>query len=273
MSISSEKVNQNRSVHEPRLFEHGLDPALFTSDRLDELCREADRRGTLKVQFADPGRQRYGNDPVYTKPSYPIMEDAMRRPIQYRITGVDLFGGPEYRACLDHVFEVAGTDPALGRVHPETVVRVFSPGAVVALHGDPDVKLVSTLAGETIWWVRPPDEMSISEHERLLRGDFFLQWREGLDQALPIPPGHGCFVPSRWAHWLTHPVAEPVVSFEIGYWTFESINARKVYDVNWMLRRARFRPAGPGEGRDALKRRVFDGISTVTRKGVKYRGL
>jgi hypothetical protein len=257
----------------PRLFEHQLDKDLFTSDRLDWLCREADKRGSLKVQFADPGRQRYGNDPVYTSPTYPILGDAMRRPIQYRITGVDEFGGPEYKACLEHVFDVAGTDPALGRVLPETVVRVFSPGAVVALHGDPDLKLVCTLAGETIWWVRPPEEMTVAEHEELLRGNFFLQWREGLDQALPIPPGHGCFVPSRWAHWLTHPVEEPVVSFEIGYWSYDSINARKVYDVNWLLRRARMKPQAPGAGRDALKRRFFDGISTVTRKGVQYRGM
>jgi hypothetical protein len=273
MSISQEKVNENRSADAPRLFEHQLDPALFTSDRLDELCREADRHGTLKVQFADPGRQRYGNDPVYTRPSYPILEDAMRRPIQYRISDVDVFGGPDYRACLDHIFEVAGTDPALGRFLPETVVRVFSPGAVVALHGDPDLKLVSTLAGETIWWVRPPSEMSVEEHERLLRGNFFLQWKEAEDRPLPIPPGHGCFVPSRWAHWLTHPVDVPVVSFEIGYWSYESINARKVYDVNWMLRRLGLKPEVPGAGKDDLKRRVFDGISTVTRKGVQYRGI
>ena len=36
-----------RSADVPGLFEHHLDPALFTSDRLDDLCREADRRGTL----------------------------------------------------------------------------------------------------------------------------------------------------------------------------------------------------------------------------------
>ena len=209
---------------------------------------------------------------MYTRPSYPILEDAMRRPIQYRITDVDVFGGPEYRACLDHIFEVAGTDPALGRILPETVVRVFSPGAVVALHGDPDLKLVSTLAG------RPSGG-------RALRAR--CPWRStsaccGATSSfsggsggspLPIPPGHGCFVPSRWAHWLTHPVDVPVVSFEIGYWYYESINARKVYDVNWMLRRVGLKPQVPGAGRDALKRRVFDGISTLTRKGVQYRGI
>src|SRR5579862_5671148 len=62
-----------RPVDVPGLFEHQLDPALFTGDRLDTLCQEAARRGTLKVQFADPGRQRYGNDPIYSSPSYPIL--------------------------------------------------------------------------------------------------------------------------------------------------------------------------------------------------------
>jgi mannose-6-phosphate isomerase-like protein (cupin superfamily) len=261
------------SVYEPTLFEHHLDPALFTSERLDELCRLAAERGSLKVQFADPGRQRYGNDPVYTTASYPIVEDAMRRPVQYRITGVDRFAGPEYRACLDHMFEVAGVDPALGRWFPETVVRVFSPGAVVAIHGDPDLKLVSTISGETIWWVRPPESMTTEEHERLLRGNFFLDWEEDEDRALRIPPGHSCFVPSRWPHWLTHPGDVPVVSFEIGFWTTESIRLRKIYDVNWLLRRVGRDPAPPGGEHDGLKCRVFDAVSTLTRRGTQYRGI
>jgi hypothetical protein len=261
------------SADSPRLFDHHLDPELFTSDRLDWLCREAAKRGTLKVQFADPGRQRYGNEPIYARPSYPILEDAMHRPIQYRITGVDHFGGPEYRACLEHVFEVGGTDPALGRISPETVVRVFSPGAIVALHGDPDLKLVSTLAGETVWWVRPPQAMTVREHESLLRGNFFLEWRDWDDQELRIPPGRGCFIPSRWAHWLSHPGDEPVVSFEMGYWSRASVYARKVNDVNWTLRKLGLRPSPPGGGQDDLKARIFDGISTVTRRGLKYRGV
>ncbi len=210
------------------------------------MCREADRRGTLKVQYADPGRQRYGNDPFYTRPSYPIIEDALQRPIQYRITGVDEFAGREYKECLEHVFEVGGPDPALGRIHPEVVVRVFTPGVVVALHGDPDAKLVSTIAGETIWWARPPDAMTVDEHERLLRGQFFLQWRDWDDVQMRIPPGTGFYLPSRWAHWLEHPGDVPVVSFEVGFWTAESLNARKVYDVNWLLRKAGIDPDPPG---------------------------
>src|SRR5262249_20307881 len=151
-------------------------------------------------------------------------------------------------------------DPALGRMYPESVVRVFTPRVLVALHGDPDLKLVSTIAGETIWWARPPDALTPEEHEDLLRGKFFLQWRDYEAVELRIPPRHGCFLPSRWPHWLSHPSDVPVVSFEIGFWTTDSIHARKVYDVNWLMRKVRLKPKDPGEGQDALKRRVFDAV-------------
>ena len=262
-----------RSVDSPRLFRHDLDPSLFTSDRLDELCREAARRGTLKVQFADPGRQRYGNDPVYTYPRYPVLQDVLDRPIQYRIMGVASWGGAAYADALEHVFDVGGPDPAHGRVDVSSVVRVFSPHAVVALHGDPDLKLVCDVSGETIWYCRAPQHMTPAEHEDLLRGGFFLPWRDTPEEALHIPPGHGCFVPSRWAHWLDHPSDEPVVSFELGFWTVESVRRRKVEDVNWLLRRLRLDPAPPGEGDDLRKSQVFDLISLVTRRGTQYRGV
>jgi hypothetical protein len=257
----------------PRLFDHRLDPSLFADDRLDWLCREAERRGLLKVQFADPGRQRHGLDPIYTRPRYPLRQDVLERPIQYRINGVASWGGPEYAAAFDHVMDVAASDPVYGRVDPTSVVRVFSPHAVVALHGDPDTKLVCDVSGSTIWHVRHPDEMSAEEHERLLRGGFFLRWRDAPEQALEIPPGRGCVVPSRWAHWLSHPSDEPIVSFELGYWTYDAVRQRKVEDVNWLLRRARLRPRPPGQGRDRLKARTFDAISTVTRRGRQYRGI
>jgi hypothetical protein len=270
--MATEARPTSHFLEQPFLYEHRLDPELFTSDRLDALCRQAASRGSLKVQFADPGRQRYGNEPVYAQPSYPILEDALRRPIQYRIMQVDEFGGPELKACFRQVFEAAGF-PDIVPIQAETVVRVFSPGAVVALHGDPDLKLVSTISGETIWWARPPTEMSTDEHEGLLRGNFFLDWREAADTELRIPAGHGCFLPSRWPHWLTHPGDEPIVSFEVGFWTPESIRARKIYDMNWMLRRLRLKPLPPGNANDGLKCRVFDGICTITRKGLPYRGI
>src|SRR4051812_21418462 len=87
----------------PRLFEHGLDPELFTSDRLDELVREAQARDSLGVQWVDPGRQRFGNDPVYTTPRFPVLEDAARRPVQYRIYGVAEWGPQAYRDAKEQI--------------------------------------------------------------------------------------------------------------------------------------------------------------------------
>ena len=40
-------------------------------------------------------------------------------------------------------------------------MRVFSPGALVALHGDPDSKLVCDVTGQTTWYVRPPSAMTL----------------------------------------------------------------------------------------------------------------
>ena len=260
-----------RSVDEPRLYEHDLQPELFGAERLDELVRRAP---LLDVQFADPGRERPGLDkPVFTKAAPPVLEDALERRIQYRIYNPDVWAGPEYAACRDRILELAAPDTAHGRVNVTTVIRVFSPGAIVALHTDVDVKLVSTIAGETVWWVRPPQETTPREHECLLHGRFFLPWREGDDErALRIAPGRGCFVPCRWAHWLEHPGEEPVVSFEIGFWTRDAILQRKVYDVNWALRRLRLDPTPPGGPRDRTKAELFDVASRLTRKVPQYRG-
>ncbi len=261
----------NRSAAEPRLFRHDLDPALLGSDRLDELVRRAP---LVDVQLADPGRERPGLDkPVFTEARFPVLEDALSRQIQYRIYNPDVWGGPEFAEWRDRILELAAPDVSHGRVNVTTVVRVFSPGAVVALHTDVDVKLVSTLAGETVWWVRPPEETTPREHEDLLHGRFFLPWREGSDRELRIPPGHGCYVPCRWAHWLEHPGDEPVVSFEIGFWTRDAILQRKVYDVNWALRKAGLRPKPPGDAtRDRFKAELFDVASRLTGKVPQYRG-
>lgn len=256
----------------PRLFEHDLDPGLFESDRLDWLVREAERRNKLGVQWADPGRQRHGNEPVHTSTRCPAVEDAARRPVQYRIYGVGEWGPPEYRESRDRI--IATHAPGVPMAIAESVVRIFAPHAIVALHGDPDLKLVCDVAGRTTWYVRPPAEMTQRQHENLLRGEFFLPWEESEDEvALAIEPGTGCFVPSRWAHWLDHPSDEPVVSFEIGFWTPEAVRERKVHDVNWLLRRLRMDPQAPDGPADDRKLRVFDALSTVTRKGVRYRGI
>ncbi len=263
------------SVSTPRSFTHDLDPELFTPDRLDFLTREAEKRGRLKVQLADPGRERPGNEPIYTEPRYPTVEDARQRAIQYRIMGVAEWGGPEYRACRERIFELAGPPARYGRIATESVVRIFSPGAVVALHGDPDLKLVCGISGHTVWHVREPAEMNTYQHENLLRGEFFLRWWETPEQQLPIPPGAGAFVPSRWAHWLSHPCNEPIISFEMGFWTVDSVRERKVYDVNWGLRKLGLDPTGPGiDARsDHLKCQLFDLVCLARRRGLQYRGI
>jgi len=259
----------------PRLFEHDLDPQLFTSERLDRLVRAAAERGMLGVQWADPGRQRFGNEPIHTFPRYPVLQDVRRRPVQYRIYGVGEWGPAEYREARDRI--IARHKPDVDVAVVDSVMRVFAPHAVVALHGDPDLKLVCDVSGDTIWYVRPPEKMTTAQHENLLRGEFFLEWQESAEEvALAIAPGTGCFVPSRWAHWLDHPGDEPVVSFELGFWSPESIRERKVHDVNWLLRRVPFvklDPTGPGGRNDARKLKLFDAVSTVTRKGVRFRGI
>jgi len=266
------RAGHARDGETPFVFEHDLDRSFLTSERIDELVRRAPAE-ELIVQLADPGRERPGLDrPIFTHAQWPVLEDALARQIQYRIYNPHEWAEPEFRAWLDRIFELAGPDPHLGRVNVTTVVRVFSPGAVVALHTDVDLKLVCTLSGETVWYVRPPEETTPVEHEDLLHGRFFLRWREGPDQALRIPPGHGCFVPCRWAHWLEHPGDEPVVSFEIGFWTYDSIRRRKVYDVNWGLRRLGLRPRPPGHPLDTAKCELFDVASRLTGKVPQYRG-
>src|SRR4051812_7355169 len=90
-------------AYTPRLFDHDLDPELFASDRLDWLVREAKKRDRLGVQWADPGRQRQGNDPIYTTPRFPVVEDALHRPVQYRIYNVAEWGPREYREAKERV--------------------------------------------------------------------------------------------------------------------------------------------------------------------------
>ena len=115
--------------------------------------------------------------------------------------------------------------------------------------------------------------MSEDEHERLLRGQFFLQWSDWDDQELRIPPGSRLFSSVPVAALAQPPERRPRDEFEVGFWTFDSLNARKVYDVNWLLRRRGPRPGGARRRARPAKRRVFDAFSTITRKGTKYRGL
>ena len=108
-----------------------------------------------------------------------------------------------------------------------------------------------------------------------MRGGHFVPWREmPLFESYDLHAGDGFAAPPRWPHWIEHPGPDPAVSFEVGYWTADDIRARKVWDVNWLLRKAKLSPRPPGEvdARDRRKRKVFDAISVVTRKGGEFRG-
>jgi hypothetical protein len=262
-----------RDATTPRCFEHDLPPELFTSDALDEVCRAAERRGQLTVQLPDSSRERLGQRPEYTKARYPILQDALERPVHYRIFNTATWGPREHAECRVRLQELAGPHPSLGDIPRETVVRVFSPHALVALHGDPDAKLVAGIAGTTVWNVRPVYAMSQRQHENLLRGEFFLPFTDHhAERALRLEPGIACFVPARWAHWLEHPCDVASVTFDVGFYTRSDLRDRKVYDVNWLMRKAHLAPGGPGGRTDRLKCLAFDAISTATRRGLQYRG-
>ena len=262
-----------RDATTPRVFGHDLPDDLFTSDALDEICRAAERRGELAVQVPDSSRERLGQRPSYTKPRYPILEDALERPVHYRIFNTAIWGPRSHAECRARLQELAGPHASLGDIPRETVVRVFSPGALVALHGDPDAKLVAGFTGTTVWHVRPVHAMDQRQHENLLRGEFFLPFSEHPEeQALQLDPGSAAFVPARWAHWLDHPCEDASVTFDVGFYTRNDLRDRKVYDINWLLRKAHLAPGGPGGRGDRAKCLAFDAISTVTRRGLQYRG-
>jgi hypothetical protein len=260
-----------RAPDQPFRFAHTLDPGLFAPDRLDWLCRNAPTQD-LAVQLGDADRVRIGNRPEYTSLRGPVLSDALQRVIQVRIFRVDEWGGAGYREARDRILDDFSPYPAAEIHFVTTMVRVFSPGCMVALHGDPDPKLVCALEGHTTWHVRDRTEMTELQHERLLRGQFFLPWRDCPERQLEIGPGEGCHVPIRWAHWLTHAGDGPSVSIELGLWTKEAVRLRKVYDVNWGLRRLGRSPRPPGGRFDRAKCRAFDAVSSVRRKGTEFRG-
>jgi hypothetical protein len=262
-----------RPAGEPRLFRHPLPADLLPPDRLDDIVRTAPA-GKVVVQLADAGRERLGQKPVYTEARFPIVGDVLERAVMYRIFDPHEWAGSDLADARDTLLAQQGLDPALGCHGVWPLIRVFSPGAVVALHGDPDMKLVAAFSGRTIWHVRPATEMTEREHEDLLHGGFFLRFRPSdAERSLDIGAGDGAYVPSRWPHWLEHPCDEPVLSYEIGFWTTEALRHRKVYDMNYVLRRLHLSGRPPGGALDGLKARGFDLVTLALRKPQKYRGI
>lgn len=262
-------------MESPYAFEVKLDPDLFTLDRLDALFRRAPQ-GKASVQFADEGRDRpVGAEPVMTELQAPLAEDVAKRRLHVHIHDLTEWA-PEYREPREQVLTSAGIDRAQRRYGEMTVVRVFSADVPVSLHGDGETQIDVGMGGRNCWHVYPPSGLSQTEHEALLRGGHFMPWREmPLFASYDLHPGDGFAAPPRWPHWIEHPGPDPAVSFEVGYWTAEDLRARKVWDVNWLLRKASLSPRPPGENEalDARKRRVFDAISVVTRKGGEFRGV
>jgi hypothetical protein len=260
----------------PYAFKHELDPDLFALDRIDALFRRAPA-GKAAVQFADETRDRSGIDPTMTTLERPLAEDVRARRLHLHIEDLHEWA-PEYADARRQVLAAAGIDPAERHYGDQTVIRVFSPDVPVALHADGETQIdcgVGT-GGRNMWHVSPPSGLSQQEHEALLRGGHFVPWRElPLFATYDLHPGDGFAAPPRWPHWIEHPGPDPAVSFEVGYWTADDLRMRKVWEVNWLLRKARIAPRPPGEtaSLDRRKRAVFDAISVVTRKGTEFRGV
>jgi hypothetical protein len=261
----------------PYGFRHQLGPELFSLDRIEALFRKAPS-GKAAVQFADQGREREpGVGPTMTSLEGSLADDVLARRLHVHLSDVDEWA-PEYGEARRHVLEAAGIDLNKPRYGEMTVIRVFSPDVPVALHGDGETQLDCGVgvSGRNMWHVYPPSGLSDRENEALLRGGHFVPWRElPLFQTYDLHPGDGFAAPPRWPHWIEHPGPDPAVSFEVGYWTAEDVRERKVWDVNWLLRKLRLSPRPPGEveSTDRRKQKLFDAISVVTRKGNEYRGL
>jgi hypothetical protein len=228
------------------------------------------------VQFADAGREREpGAVAEPTELQGTIADDVRARPLHVHMSDVADWA-PEYRQAREQVLDAAGISRSEPRYGEMTVIRVFSADVPVALHGDGETQLDCGLGGRNVWHVYQPSGLSQQENEALLRGGHFMPWREmPLFETYDLHPGDGFAAPPRWPHWIEHPGPDPAVSFEVGYWTADDVRNRKVWDVNWLLRKAKLSPRPPGESEslDRRKRKVFDAITVVTRKGGEYRGV
>jgi hypothetical protein len=251
-----------------------LDPDLFSLDRLDALYRRGRDGGHAGAQPADPGFER-SEDPPIVPLEAPLGEEVARQPLHVWFKDVTEWA-PEYAEARDRVLEAAEVDRGQRLFHLVTNIRVFSPEGPVALHADPETQINVGVGGRNVWHFSWPSGLSQEEHENLLHGGHFLRWRElPVWQTYDLSPGDACAAPPRWPHWLEHPGPEPAVSFEVGFFTVADIQERKVWDVNWMMRKARLSPRAPlaSPKIDARKRRAFDLISLATRRGAEFRGV
>jgi hypothetical protein len=259
----------------PYAFKHDLDPDLFALDRLDDLFRRAPV-GKAGAQLADASRERpAGTGPQMTALEGRLADDVTNRALHVHFHDLTEWA-PEYAPAREQVLTAAGIDRSQPMYHETTVIRVFSPEAPVSLHGDGETQINCGLGGRNLWHVYPPSSISQQENESLLRGGQFLSWREmPLFASYDLHPGEAFAAPPRWPHFIEHPGPDIAVSFEVGYWLAPDVRDRKVWEVNWLLRKAHLAPRPPGENAklDRRKQRVFDLISVATRKGGEYRDV
>jgi hypothetical protein len=256
-------------------FKVDFDPDLFTLDRLDALYRRGVESGNAGAQDADPGFERT-EDPPLLPLQRSVAEEVADRKLHVWFKEVDTWA-PEYAAMRDRVLDAAGIDRSQQMFHLVSNIRIFSPDGPVALHADPETQINTGVGGRNVWHFSWPSGLSQIEHENLLHGGHFLKWRElPVWATYDLSPGDACAAPPRWPHWLEHPGPDPAISFEVGFFTADDVRERKVWDVNWMLRKTRvISPRAPlaSPGRDARKRQAFDLISRVTKRGGEFRGV
>jgi len=259
-------------VREPYAFRHDLDPELFTLDRLDHLVRTAPP-GKAHVRTADTGKERT-DGPRDVDLGEPLADALAKRSLHVYLQDLPQWE-PAYEAARRQVLDAADSDRSEKQYVESCNIRIFSGEAPVSLHADGETQFNCGIAGRSVWYFAPPALLTDEEHEWLLRGGQFLPWRDlGETQTFDLGPGDACAAPPRWPHWLEHPGSEPAISFEVGYWTAEAVRERKVYEINWLLRKTKVvRPRPPHAGADALKRTVFDAVSLATRKGAELRGV
>lgn len=261
-------------IDKPFGFEHGLDLDLFSLDRIDGLLRRAPA-GKAHVRTADPGLERT-EEPADVELEGSLAEECARRPLHVYLTDLPEWA-PEYGTARDQVLDAAGIDRSERVYHETTNIRVFSAEAPVALHADGETQFNAGVGGRTIWHFSWPSGLAQEEHEALLRGGQFLAWRElPVFASFDLGPRDACAAPPRWPHWLEHPGDDPAVSFEVGYWTAEAIRERKVYEINWLIRKTRVvrpRPPLSNPRSDRMKQKAFDAISLATGKGAEFRGV
>ncbi|HEY4412304.1 MAG TPA: hypothetical protein VGN06_04840 [Gaiellaceae bacterium] len=259
-------------MREPFSFRHELDPDLFALDRLDHLLRTAPP-GKAHVRTADTDKERT-SEPHDVELDEPLADALATRSLHVYLQDLPEWA-TEFRPARDHVLDAAGVDRTEKHYIETCNIRIFSGDAPVSLHADGETQFNCGIAGRNVWHFAAPELVTDEEHEWLLRGGQFLPWRElGETRTFDLAPGDACAAPPRWPHWLEHPGSEPAVSFEAGYWTAQAVRERKVYEVNWLIRKTRLiHPRPPHAGNDAVKQKVFDAVSLATRKGAEIRGV